>query len=84
MLVIYSQVDQLPNNTKNTLHSVAIAQSYHQLSAISDTPQLQLSFSTLLLSGPLVSIMLPSTDVEAWLLLWASVPSPLLFSESLT
>ena len=84
MLVIYSQVDQLPNNTKNTLHSVAIALSYHQLFAISDTPLLQLSFSTLLLSGPLVNITLPSTDVEASLLLWVLVCSLLLFSESLT
>ena len=84
MLVIYSQVDQLPNNTKNTLHSVEIALSYHQLFAISDTPLLQLSFSTLLLSGPLVNITLPSTDVEASLLLWVLVCSLLLFSESLT
>ena len=68
MLVIYSQVDQLPNNTKNILHLVEIALSYHQLSAILDTPQLLLSLSTSLPTGLLVNTMSPNTDVEVSLL----------------
>ena len=68
MLVIYLQVDQLPNNTKNILHLVEIALSYHQLSVILDTPQLPLSLLTLLLTGLSVNTMSLNMDVEASLL----------------